>query len=555
MEKSSPDRHTNGPDPNGLLPLTKSETSSIASIKQSSHASQQEPESQDELESEDDVGWSRLIVVVIALILSIFMVALDMTIVATAVPKITDQFHGLDLVGWYGSAFFLTLASFQSTWGKAYKYFPLKRSFLISMFVFELGSLICAVSQNSTTLIVGRAVAGAGGAGIASGAYTIIAFAAKPSQRPAFTGIIGAAYGVASVIGPLLGGVFTDKLSWRWCFYINLPLGGVSVAILVLFFKTPKRAVTVEATWKEKFLQIDLMGSFVIMAAAVCYLLAMQWGGISKKWSSGGVIGILVGFGILVILFVFVEWMQGERAVIVGRLLRQRTISVGLAFAFFLGGSFFTLLYYIPVYFQVIDDVSAAQSGIRNLALIIAVSISTIFSGSFIGNFGHFVPFLIVGGSLATIGSGLIFTLGLNSPSSMWIGYQVLAGIGIGLCIQVPIIAAQAVVEAGDISSVTAMTLFFQTIGGAFFVSASQSVFINYVINTLPENAPSVDAAKVVATGVTELRSVFPAEVIPGLLSSYLSGLHAAFAVALVSAGIATIVSFFSKWRTIKVVE
>lgn len=233
----------------------------------------------------------------------------------------------------------------------------------------------------------------------------------------------------------------------------------MSVAILVLFFKTPKRAVTVEATWKEKFLQIDLMGSFVIMAAAVCYLLAMQWGGISKKWSSGGVIGILVGFGILVILFVFVEWMQGERAVIVGRLLRQRTISVGLAFAFFLGGSFFTLLYYIPVYFQVIDDVSAAQSGIRNLALIIAVSISTIFSGSFIGNFGHFVPFLIVGGSLATIGSGLIFTLGLNSPSSMWIGYQVLAGIGIGLCIQVPIIAAQAVVEPGDISSVTAMTL------------------------------------------------------------------------------------------------
>lgn len=201
------------------------------------------------------------------------------------------------------------------------------------------------------------------------------------------------------------------------------------------------------------------MGSFVIMAAAVCYLLAMQWGGISKKWSSGGVIGILVGFGILVILFVFVEWMQGERAVIVGRLLRQRTISVGLAFAFFLGGSFFTLLYYIPVYFQVIDDVSAAESGIRNLALIIAVSISTIFSGSFIGNFGHFVPFLIVGGALATIGSGLLFTLGLNSPSSMWIGYQVLAGVGIGLCIQVPIIAAQAVVEPDDISSVTAMTL------------------------------------------------------------------------------------------------
>lgn len=316
-----------------------------------------------------------------------------------------------------------------------------------------------AVSQNSTTLIVGRAVAGAGGAGIASGAYTIIAFAATPRLKPAFTGILGASYGVASVIGPLLGGVFTDKLTWRWCFYINLPLGGVSVAILIFFFKTPKRAVTVKATWKEKFLQIDLFGSFVIMAAAVCYLLAMQWGGISKKWNSGSVIGTLVGFGILVILFILVEWKQGDRAVIVGRLLRDRTISVGGVFAFFLGGAFFSLLYYIPIYFQVISGVSASESGIRNLALIIAVSICTISSGGLISIWGHFVPLLMIGGVFTTIGCGLIFTLGLNSPSSMWIGYQVLAGIGIGLCIQVPIIATQAVVEPEDISSVTAMTL------------------------------------------------------------------------------------------------
>jgi hypothetical protein len=159
----------------------------------------------------------RLAMIIVALALSIFLVAIDMTIVATAIPRITDQFHSLDQVGWYGSAFFLTIASFQSTWGKAYKYFPLKSSFLISIMIFEIGSLVCAVARNSTTLIVGRAIAGAGGAGIASGAYTIIAFSAPPKQRPAFTGILGASYGIASVIGPLLGGVFTDKLTWRWC--------------------------------------------------------------------------------------------------------------------------------------------------------------------------------------------------------------------------------------------------------------------------------------------------------------------------------------------------
>lgn len=316
-----------------------------------------------------------------------------------------------------------------------------------------------AISKNSTTLIVGRAIAGVGGAGIASGSYTIIAFAATPAQRPAFTGILGAAYGIASVAGPLLGGVFTERVSWRWCFYINLPFGGISAAIIFFCFTTPATAAPVKVTWKEKLLNMDLIGTFIIMAAAICYLLALQWGGVTKQWSSGSVIATLVIFMILVIVFVVAEWWQGDRAVLVGRLLRNRTILIASIYAFFLGGAFFTLLYYIPIYFQAIRDVKAGESGVRNLALILATSIFTIFSGGLITMTGHFVPFLIGGGVLTTIGAGLIFTLGLTSPPSMWIGYQILAGIGIGLSIQVPIIAAQAVVEPIDISSITAMIL------------------------------------------------------------------------------------------------
>ena len=154
--------------------------------------------------------------IIVALVLSIFIVALDMTIVATAIPQITTVFGSLDQVGWYGSAFFLTVASFQSTWGKAYKYFPLKSTFLLCIIIFELGSLISGVAQSSPALIAGRAITGVGAAGISSGVYTIIAFSTPPRQRPAYTGLLGATYSVSSVIGPLLGGVFTSQISWRW---------------------------------------------------------------------------------------------------------------------------------------------------------------------------------------------------------------------------------------------------------------------------------------------------------------------------------------------------
>ena len=163
----------------------------------------------------------RLFFILGSLILSVFIVSLDRTILATAIPRITSTFHSLSQVGWYGSSFFLTLASFQGAWGKAYKYFPMKPSFLLAIGIFELGSLISGVAQNSVTLIVGRAIAGCGGAGITAGAYTLIALSAPPKKRPAYTGLVGATYGLAAVVGPLLGGVFAEKVTWRWAFYIN----------------------------------------------------------------------------------------------------------------------------------------------------------------------------------------------------------------------------------------------------------------------------------------------------------------------------------------------
>jgi len=353
----------------------------------------------------------------------------------------------------------MTNGGFQSSWGKAYRYFPLKTTYLMAFFVFELGSLICGLSPNSTTLIVGRAINGLGASGLGTGAYTIIAFVAEPRKRPMLTGITGMSYGVASVIGPLLGGALTDHLSWRWCFYINLPLGAFSVALIVFFFQTPSGAKPVDATWREKVLQMDFVGVALIMGSFLMCLLALQYGGQTKRWTSSVVIGLIVGFLLIIIAFTIWVIYQGERAMIVPRLFKQRAIGISCVFALFFSGGYYLVMYYLPIYFQCVDNASPTMSGVYNLPLIISVTASMILSGAFISATGITTPLQISGAVIATVAAGLLYTLDIDTSAGRWIGYQILGGIGWGISFQIPIIVAQGNVQAEDVSSVTAMVL------------------------------------------------------------------------------------------------
>lgn len=493
---------------------------------------------------------TRLVFVVLALVLSIFLVSLDLTIVATAIPKITGEFHGLHDVSWYSAAFFMTIGGFQSAWGKAYKYFPLKTTFLISIFIFELGSLICGAAPSSTALIVGRAIAGLGAAGIGSGTYTVMAFSAGPKRRPMFTGIIGTSYGIAAVVGPLLGGALAGKVSWRWCFYINLPIGAISGFIILLFFKTPSKAKPKSATFREKLLQMDPLGVILVMGAVISYILALHYGGQTYAWNSSQVVGLLVGFIVLSAAFAAWEWCQENKAMVPFRLAGDRVYLVSSVFGFFFSGAYFLIIYYLPIYFQVIDNVSPAMSGVRNLPLILAVTISMLASGAYISITGIAAPIIVIGTALGTVCTGLLYTLDISTREGKWIGYQIIGGVGWGIASQIPIITVQATAPAADLAEVTAILLFCQTIGGAFMVSAAQAAFVNVLVRDLPSRVPGVDPASVVKTGATDLRNVFSADQIPGILVAYMSGLKIAFAIGLTSTGVAfIIITLFQKWN------
>ncbi|RYP47059.1 hypothetical protein DL768_006854 [Monosporascus sp. mg162] len=482
-------------------------------------------------------GW-KLWLVYIATLLTMFLVPLDMTIVATAIPRITQEFESLDEAGWYGSAFFLTLAVFQSPWGKIYKYYPIKIAYTASVFIFELGSLICGAAQNSPMLIAGRAITGCGGAGVTIGTYVIISHLVPPSKAPAFIGGIGAAFSIASVAGPLVGGAFTGEVSWRFCFYINLPVGGVATLIFFALFPKPTAPLP-QATVKEKLLQLDLLGTTLAVASIVCYFLALERGGVSKAWSEADVVGTLIGSILLAIAFGVVQWVLDQRASIIPRILAQRHVAGGSAFMFLLSCANFLIIYNLPLYFQSVKGSNPTLSGIQVLPLIVSASVFVVIAGLLFTKFRIYQIYLLVGASFTTIGAGLLYTLKVDSYAGEYIGFQFVVGFGNGVSQQIPLTVVQAFSKPEDLATSMSTVLFFQLLSGALSVAAAQSVFINRLLAIASERLPDVSRMTIISTGATDLERVFTDDQLPAIRESYLDGLRAAWAMAVAFAGVA----------------
>ncbi|KAJ5697000.1 MFS general substrate transporter [Penicillium majusculum] len=492
----------------------------------------------------------RVVCLIASAFVAMFLVALDRTIVSTAIPKITDEFNSFSDVGWYGSAYLLTCCAFQLLFGKLYKLFSVRIVFLASILGFEVASAICGAAPNSVAFIIGRAICGVGAAGILAGTIMCIIHSVPLQKRPQIQGLFGALFGIASVVGPLIGGAFASNVTWRWCFYINLPIGGAAMVFIAFCLKIPKQD-TAKVSWREKLLQLDFFGTTLLVGGIVCLILALQWGGQAYAWSSGPVVACLALMAVLLLSFVVVQVFLPKTATLPLRIFSQRSIISGFWQTLCVGSGNYIFVYFLPIWFQSIKGSSAVESGIRLLPMMISMVIGSIGGGITNSKIGYYTPLAIIGSCIMSVGAGLLTTFQVDTSEGKWIGYQIVYGIGLGLCFQVPNIAAQTVLPKPDVPSGLALMIFGQMIGAAVFVSVGENILANQLVKRL-SGLPGFNPHLVTSGGVTELLDTMPADLHETVLHSYNDALRKVFQVGMVISCLTVLGAATLEWKSIK---
>ncbi|WP_240653951.1 MDR family MFS transporter [Streptomyces sp. AcE210] len=402
-----------------------------------------------------------------ALLLGMLLAALDQTIVSTALPTIVSDLGGLEHLSWVVTAYLLASTAATPLWGKLGDQYGRKKLFQIAIVIFLISSALCGMAQNMPQLIGFRALQGVGGGGLMVLSMAIVGDIVPPRDRGRYQGLFGAVFGATSVLGPLLGGLFTEHLSWRWVFYVNLPIGVVALAVIATTLHIPVRSAKYT---------IDYLGTFLIASVATCLVLVASLGGTTWDWDSAQIIGLAVLGVVLAVVFVQVERRAAE-PVLPLKLFRIRTFTLSAVISFVVGFAMFGAMTYLPTFLQVVQGISPTMSGVHMLPMVIGLLLSSTASGQIVSRTGRWKVFPIVGTGVTAIGLLLLHQLDENSSTGEMSAYFFVFGLGLGLVMQVLVLIVQNAVSYEDLGVATSGATFFRSIGASFGVAIFGTIF------------------------------------------------------------------------------
>lgn len=501
-----------------------------------------------------------LFLTIISCVVTLFIAALDQTIVSTILTTVGDDFNSFEKVGWLTSGFMLPMACLIPSYGKISIAFGRKATLIAGIIVFEIGSLISALSNSMSLLIGGRVIQGIGGGAIQSMVMVILTESVPISRRSLVFASVSVVWSTSSVLGPIIGGAL-EKITWRWCFYINLPIGGVSLLVLIFGFNPPKPKGNI----REKLSTIDYIGTFFLTLGLVLVLLGLTFGGVDFPWRSAAVICLFTIGGVLLIIFCIWNFRYSSHPIILAEFVKSFTTMTALISAMFNFGFFISNLTYLAVYFQVVFNASSLQSGIDLLPLVVSVTIASLANSMFINMTKNVKITMIVSGILSPLGSGLLLLLDKHSSVGKRIGILLVSGIAIGLQFQSSTLSAQLVAPKdipGALILVTVLLNFGRELASTISVTIAQLLFqvtgTRYLEDLQRDMSSSVDgyaqfaniSAKSLISNPRLVRN-FPNEVREMVLDQYMKALKNVFYFGLALAVVCFIASLFTTGKKI----